>query len=231
MLLYLGRFLCDRRVIKIYICKEEKMWHEIDLFRLQRLRETHNALQLSVLLLFLLVLSVSRVRDFGILSRYFWFWNSLNIANWGGGFSLFRDIHVRIYIRIDISISIGAVTTTFGDEVHLEELTLMILIKQVLKKSSRQDHNYISTTRVPMVTKLSHGCDFPWWVSNHKATKPFKKVVMWENVRLLPIILIRPFGHVVLLDHITSYSHYISTTTMPMAITLGRKVTLNSFYP
>ena len=48
MLLYLGRFLCDRRVLKIYICKEEKMWHEIDLFRLQRLRETHNALQLSV---------------------------------------------------------------------------------------------------------------------------------------------------------------------------------------
>ena len=58
----------------------------------------------------------------------------------GGGFSFFQGIHVSINIRIDISISIRPVATKFGKQVHVEELTQMRIIKQVLVKPSRQDH-------------------------------------------------------------------------------------------
>ena len=50
-------------------------------------------------------------------------------------------------------------TTKFGKQVNLQELTQIRLIKQVLVTSSHQDHvtnenHYISTTTVPMTTKL-----------------------------------------------------------------------------
>ena len=49
-------------------------------------------------------------------------------------FSFVLSIHARIYIRIEISISIRPITTKFGMHVHLElsHLTQMRLIKQVL---------------------------------------------------------------------------------------------------
>ena len=49
-----------------------------------------------------------------------------------GNFSFSRVIHIRMDIRIDISISIRPMTTKFGKQVHLEELTQIELIKQVL---------------------------------------------------------------------------------------------------
>ena len=58
----------------------------------------------------------------------------------GGELSFFQGIHVRIDIRIYISISITPMTTKFGKQVHLQELIQMRLIKQVLVTSSRQDH-------------------------------------------------------------------------------------------
>ena len=49
-----------------------------------------------------------------------------------------EETQVRIDIRIDISIK--HITTQFGKQVHLQELTEMRLIKQVMVSSSRQDH-------------------------------------------------------------------------------------------
>ena len=49
-----------------------------------------------------------------------------------GNFSFSRVIHIRMDIRTDISISIRPMTTKFGKQVHLEELTQIELIKQVL---------------------------------------------------------------------------------------------------
>ena len=57
-----------------------------------------------------------------------------------GEFGFFQGIHVRIDIRIDISISIRPMTTKFGKQVHLQDLTQMRLIKQVLLTSLHQDH-------------------------------------------------------------------------------------------
>ena len=56
-----------------------------------------------------------------------------------GNFSFSRVIHIRMDIRIDISISIRPMTTKFGKQVHLEELTQIELIKQVLVMLWQQD--------------------------------------------------------------------------------------------
>ena len=57
-----------------------------------------------------------------------------------GEFGFFQGIHVRIDIRIDISISVRSMITKFAKQVHLQDLTQMRLIKQVLVTSLRQDH-------------------------------------------------------------------------------------------
>ena len=62
------------------------------------------------------------------------------MADQGGEVSFFQDIHVSIEIRIDISIFIRPMIIKFGKQVHLQELTQMRLIKQVLETPSRQDH-------------------------------------------------------------------------------------------
>ena len=55
-------------------------------------------------------------------------------------FRFFQDVHVRIDIRIGISSFIRPLTTTFDKQVHLQDLTQLRLIKQVLVTSLRQDH-------------------------------------------------------------------------------------------
>ena len=54
------------------------------------------------------------------------------MADWGGEFSFFQGIHVRIDISIDIFIFIKPMINKFSREVHLQDLTQMRLIKQVL---------------------------------------------------------------------------------------------------
>ena len=61
------------------------------------------------------------------------------MANQGGEFSFFQCTHVRIGIRIDISISTGPMITKFGKQVHLQGLPQMRLFKQVLVTLLRQD--------------------------------------------------------------------------------------------
>ena len=95
-----------------------------------RLRETHNT--------FSSPFSASRVRDFGIVNRYPWFWQSLNMANWRDEFCFSRGFHVRVGARTDISISIRPMTTNVGNQVHLEDLTQKRLTKQVLVMLLRQ---------------------------------------------------------------------------------------------
>ena len=46
--------------------------------------------------------------------------------------SFFRSNHARINIGIDMSISMRPMTTKFGRQVHLEELTHIRLVKQML---------------------------------------------------------------------------------------------------
>ena len=77
------------------------------------------------------------------------------MADPGAEFSFFQGIRVRI----DIFIFKRPMRTKFGMKIYLEKLTQMKLIKQVLVTSSSQDHvknlkHYISTTRVPLATKL-----------------------------------------------------------------------------
>ena len=62
------------------------------------------------------------------------------MADRGEEFSFFQDIHVRIDIRIDISISIRPMTTKFGKQLHLQDLTQMRLIQKVLVTSLFQYH-------------------------------------------------------------------------------------------
>ena len=62
------------------------------------------------------------------------------MADRDGEFSFFQGIHIRIDIRIDISISITPMITKSGKQVHLQDLTQMKSIKQVLVTSLRQDH-------------------------------------------------------------------------------------------
>ena len=58
------------------------------------------------------------------------------MADPGGEFRFFQGILERIDMRIDISISIRPMTTKFGEQLHLQDLTQMRLILTLL----RQDH-------------------------------------------------------------------------------------------
>ena len=81
---------------------------------LLRLLVKLNALQLPFLT------CSSLFRDFGIVNRYSWFWKSLNMADWGGEYRFFWDIHVRTDKRVDISISARYMATKFGKQLHLD---------------------------------------------------------------------------------------------------------------
>ena len=61
------------------------------------------------------------------------------MADLGCDFRFFRGIHLKIDVIINISISIGAIFTVFGKQAHLQDLTQMRLINQVLVTSLRQD--------------------------------------------------------------------------------------------
>ena len=50
----------------------------------------------------------------------------------GNEYSFFQGIHARIDIRIDISISIRSWTTKIGMLVHVQDLTKMRPMKQIL---------------------------------------------------------------------------------------------------
>ena len=57
----------------------------------------------------------------------------------GEKFSFFRDIHIKIDTRVDISISLRPMTTKFGKRLDIEELTNLRLERHVLVTSSPQN--------------------------------------------------------------------------------------------
>ena len=66
--------------------------------------------------------------------------SSPNMVDRRGEFSFFQGTHVRIDKRIDIFVSRRPMITKFGNQVHLQGLTQMRLIKQVLVTSLHQHH-------------------------------------------------------------------------------------------
>ena len=54
------------------------------------------------------------------------------MASQGSEFSISQGIHVRFDIRIDISTFVKPMITKFGKQVHLQDMTHMRLIKQML---------------------------------------------------------------------------------------------------
>ena len=58
----------------------------------------------------------------------------------GSEFSFPWGPHLKINIRIDICLSIRPTTTRLSNQVHLDELNQMKLIKQVQMTSSHEDH-------------------------------------------------------------------------------------------
>ena len=139
------------------------------------------------------------------------------MVDWGSKFSFFQGIHVRIDLRIDISISIGSMATKYGRQVHLEELTQMKLIKQVMVMSSNQDHMRILKHLLYQSSfghqTLQHG-HLPQWATAHK--------VMWHIWILI----------VIWSCEIMWEKTQISTSTVLMVTKADRWwLTLRGFYP
>ena len=117
--------------------------------------------------------SVSRVQYFGIVNRYSWLWKSVNMASKGYEFSFCGGNHAKIdMIKIDMSICISRMTTKFGEEVPLEELTQIKLIKQMLVTSLP-----LSTTRLLMASKLGRIVPYVDGVPPINAHDP---LIMWS---------------------------------------------------
>ena len=141
-----------------------------------------------------LLLRCSRVRNFGIANRH-----SSGFKKYGKS-RLWVQLspmypYVRTVIGYNIYISISPMTTEFGRQVHLQELTQIRLIKQVLMTSSRQNNvtnlkHYICTTSVPLRTELSRMVTYldrllsikPY---NHLITWPFK--ITWKTKTFLSL--------------------------------------------
>ena len=105
-----------------------------NLFILMRLRKTHHALQLPMFFFFSFFFLFFCQTYPGLWNCKLVFlilivWQYVGSRRW---VHRFQGIHVRIDIRINISISIRPMITKFGKQVQLEDLTQMSLIKQVL---------------------------------------------------------------------------------------------------
>ena len=82
--------------------------------------------------------------------------------------------------------------TKFGKEVHLQDLIQMRLIKEVLVTSLRQDHvtnKNISTTRVPMVTKLGRMVTYLEGLQPIKSDDPLITCLRRSLNKLKPLYL------------------------------------------
>ena len=62
------------------------------------------------------------------------------MADRAGEFSFLQGIHIRFAIRMDISNPVRPMITKCDKQVHLQDLTQMRLIKQVLVTSLSRDH-------------------------------------------------------------------------------------------
>ena len=109
-------------------------------------------------------------------------------------------------------------TTKFGKQVHLQDLAQTRQIKQVLVTSLRQDHvtndKHISTTRVPMATKLGRMLAYLDGLLPIKSHDPLIKwscEIPWQTKAILSLS--------------TTTISKASTTAKPMSTKLDRMVT------
>ena len=93
-----------------------------------------------------------------------------------------QGMYVRTDVKIDISISTRTMTTKFGKQLHVKDLTEMRLINQLLVTTLRYDHvtNYkhcICTTRVPIATKLG---SMVIYLDEPLPMKSHEPLIMWS---------------------------------------------------
>ena len=178
-----------------WMFKKQSNFLNVSLSNCLGVRETHNALQLPVFFFFSFFCeSYKGLRNCKSVFPI------LKISQYGGSrqwAKFFQVLHAKIDIRIDISISIRSMTTKFGKQVHLEQLSQIRLIKQVLVTSSHQDQvtnwKHISTTTVPMATRLGKKATYLDGVLSIKSHDPlvtWSSVITWQTK-----IIISPLPH------------------------------------
>ena len=206
-----------------------------------------NALQLSVFVFSFFVLTF-------FCQPYPGFWNCksvfliLKTLHYGGSR---RCIHVRNDIWTDIPISIRPMTTKFGKQAHLQDLTQMRLMKQVQVTWLRQNQ-WLTKNMLPLPKCLGlpnlAGCYLTLMGSCLQS-----QMTLWSRDiticydKIKPLYLhyqsafdyqtcqdgnlpssacvykiTWPFDQVVLYDHVTNWNCFISTTTEPMATNLAK---------
>ena len=69
------------------------------------------------------------------------------MVDWGDEFSFARVVHVKIYVRIDISTSITSMTTKFD---HLNETNEVNAGDVIKSRSNDNEKHFISTNTLPM---------------------------------------------------------------------------------
>ena len=94
------------------------------------------------------------------------------MADRGGEFSFFHGISVRIYIRIDISISIRPMIPKFGKQVHLQDVSDVIKSRSLDKLKT-----FLHYQSVYGHLTWQDG-NLPWWAPAQKITWPFDHVVL-----------------------------------------------------
>lgn len=104
-----------------------------NLITLLRFRETQNTSDILVVVVAVFLEAVSATTKLQIGFPAF---ENLNMANRFGEFRFLLGIHVRLDMGINVTISIRPMTNKFGRQVHLEKLTQMRLIKQLLVTTS-----------------------------------------------------------------------------------------------
>ena len=104
-----------------------------NLITLLRFRETQNTSDILVVVVVVFLQAVSATTKLQIGFPAF---ENLNMANRFGEFRFLLGIHVRLDMGINVTISIRPMTNKFGRQVHLEKLTKMRLIKQLLVTTS-----------------------------------------------------------------------------------------------
>ena len=111
------------------------------------------------------------------------------MADREGEFNFFQRIHVRIGIRIDFSISIRPMITRFGNQIHLEDLTQIRIIKQVLVRHTWRSPDKPNTLHLHYQSVYGHQTwqdgNLSWWPPAHKVTWPFDHVVFWNYIVII----------------------------------------------
>ena len=163
--------------------------------------ETQNVLQLPVFFFFFCFFCESYPGLWKCKSVFL----ILKILQYGTSKLWVQGVHVRIDMRIDISVSIRFITNKFCKQVHLHfdsNETNQPGVRDVIT-SSLSDK--LKTYLQYQCRQISQDGNLPWCTPADYVT--------WQ------------FDHADLYDRLTYYNHYISSITVPMVPKLGKIVT------